>query len=301
MREDALITEVQTVARLDASDDDYTSARIRTELTKALHLHFGVRVTDAQSGCWIKRYDTTITSTKTRYRMPYRSMAVYNVQELDSNGYVVRDKDQVVYVVEGDQIVFGAALTQTTLRQLYYLRPSTLVQYQSAGAVTAVDTDALTVTVNTVPIVDRVTGSNVASGDKIDIVHANGWHELSVVGVAATLASSTFTFPAGTDLSDVEVGDYVRAAEQTDWPCLPDEFHGALANVTAAEILRSRGQERKAEAIMARVMGTEKEPGPIRLFQDMIEPRVKTGRQAVVPTVGVLRGYRIRRSVVTTP
>lgn len=277
MDDTALLLALRTTGRVDDNDTDYTSARLRQELTDCLHQVFGHLIVQAQAGSWLKQFDITTTADRTRYRIPYRAMT--GVGEAIE---FVEGADRA-YKIQGDQIVFETApAANSLLRFEVYLRPSLITQTQTAGEVTAVDPDALTVTVNSAPT-NRVTSATVASGDKVDIVHPNGWHELAVVNVAPSLSGSVFTFPSGTDLTDVEEGDFVRAADQTDWPCLPDDFHRALADMTAARVLRSRGYESKARAL-------EKQcEGDLARFADILEPRIKNQTQTCVPSVGVLR------------
>jgi len=295
LRVDDLITAVRVTGRLADADTDYTDARIRQELTDTLHTVFGGKIIAARSGHWLKQEDTTTTAGRTRYRLPYRASAIESVELVDQEG--------ALYEIRGDQIVFETAPAGgSTLRVTYYVRPSLLTQEQTTGLITAKDTSALTVTVNNLPV-NRVTTSTIATGDRLDIVHKNGWHELAVVNKTCTISGTTITFPAGTDLTDVEVGtvdgDYVRAADQTDWPAIQDDYHRCLADLTAAKILRSRGMREKSDALMAEAYGTEKDPGPLRLFADLVEPRVKDSRQVCVPTVGVLRGTGRRWPLAT--
>jgi hypothetical protein len=104
------------------------------------------------------------------------------------------------------------------------------------------------------------------------------------VNTQATLAGLTFTFATGADLSDVEVGDYVREADQTDWAALPDEFHSTLCALAASNIWLSKGYRSKAADLRAKAQAD------LDRFSDLLEPRIKDGRQVFVPTVGVLRG-----------
>ncbi len=285
MRIDELITAVRLAGRLDDNDTDYTSARIRQELTNTLHTVFGHAIVLAKAGAWLKQLDITAESGRTRYRIPYRACAGIgeSVELLSTAGN---------YQILGDQIVFDTApAAGVTLRWTFYVRPSLLVEEQaSAGRVTAVDTDALTVTVASVPT-NRVTAATVASGDTVDIVHANGWHELSLFGHstnAPTLSSTTFTFPSGTDLTDVEVGDFVRAADQTDWPCIPDDFHEVLADMTASRINRAKGNKERAKML------AEDALGELERFKDILQPRMKDAREVIVPSYGILRGSGAR-------
>lgn len=292
MRIDECITQVRETGRLNDNDTDWTSARIRQKLTDILHKEFTQRVTTARSGFWLKIADTAITSGRTRYRLPYRATAIESIGVVDSQGM---SQGARLYEIQGDQVVFATAPDAgLVLRVYYYLRPSKLVQEQTIGVVTAKDEDALTVTVDSVPL-DRVTGASILSGDRVDIVHPNGTHELAVVNMTMSLSSTTFTFPSGADLTDVETGDYVRAADQTDWPCLQDDYASALCDLTAAFICRAQGRLTRAKDIEIAVNGTEQDPGPLRRFEDLIQPRVKDASPAIVPRVGILRGSGRRR------
>jgi hypothetical protein len=280
-----LLAAVRTQARLSDSDDDYTDARIAIELTDALKSVFGSPIVEARAGAWLKQLDSTGDGSRYRFRMPYRAFAMESIELVDASGS---------YEIIGDQIVFAAAPDNTGIvRCTCYLSPSLITQEQTAGRVTAVSTTLRTITVSSLPV-NRVTAATIATGDLLDIVHANGWHELALVGVASTVSGTTLTFPAGTDLSDVVagaagVGDMVRAAEQTDWPCLPDDFHRALCDVTAARVLRARGYLSKASEIEKQVAGD------IARFADALEPRVKAATNVVTPTGILLRGGGRRR------
>ena len=291
MRIDELITAVRLAGRFNDNDTDYTSARIRQELTNTLHTIFGHPIIQARAGSWLKQSVTTTTAGRTRYRIPHR--ACTGVGESVELG----DFSQALYEILGDQVVFDTApQAGSELRFTYYQRPSLLVQEQAAaGEVAEVDTDALTVTVDTALPVNRVTAATIDTGDYLDIVHPNGWHELSLVNVTSTISGLVLTFPEGTDLTDVEVGDFVRAADQTDWPCIPDDFHQTLADMTASRICRAKGRTQRAKEL------AEDAASEIARFADILQPRVKDTRPVIVPRVGVIRGGRTRRWPVATP
>jgi hypothetical protein len=212
--------------------------------------------------------------------VPYRSVAgvVEAITFGENEGRPPR------YTWRGDHIEFAEEPSAgETLTFHYYLRPSKLVEAQTAGLITAVDTTTRTVTVASMPVV-RATGATLASGARMDVVKPNGWHELPVVNAVGTLTFGFFvSFPAGTDLSDVEVGDYLRTADETDWPCLPDDHHRTLADLAAISVLTSKNLEQKANALM-------KKCGPaLERLQDLLNPRVKNDPPAIVPTVGLRR------------
>lgn len=281
-----LVTAVRTTAFLPTTDPLFTSAKILLEATDVLHTVCQRTVVAARSvgaGYWLKRKTFTTDGATKRYRIPYR--AVGGTLASVSIGTTPNEARAPAYTIVGDVVVFDVAPSSgQSLHFDYHLRPSTLYASQTAGRVTAVNTTARTVTVNSVPNDQTGTPAAVTSSTLIDIVKPNGWHEVVVVGATQTLASTTFTFAAGTDLSDVEVGDYVRAAEQTDWPCLPDDFHRTLADATAQSILISKNATDKALVV------EKKAAAAWERFRDIISPRVKNDSPVIKPTVGILRG-----------
>ena len=291
MRIDEIITAVRVTGRISDSDADFTDARVRQELTDTQQAVFGPMIVQARAGAWLKQSDTTTTAERTRYRLPHRAMVgVGESIELVDSG------DQS-YEILGDQLVFDSAPSAgTTLRFTYYLRPSLLCEEQTAGLITAKDEDAGTVTVNVLPV-NRVTTASIATGDLLDIVHSNGWHELAVVGSSCTISGTTITLPSTTDLTDVEtgiagIGSYVRSAGQSDWPCLPDDFHRCLANMTAARINRARGDFKRAKEL------EDESGGDLARFQDTLIPRIKDSRDVCVPRYGVFRNNARRQWVM---
>lgn len=303
MRIDDMITAVQLDAKLNAADDDYPAARIRQELTDCLKQVFGTLITKARAGAWLKQTDVEVEAGKYRYRIPARAFSSESVEIVASAGSYELIGDQVVFVTQPPTGAF--------VRFTYYASPSLLTQEQTAGLITTHDDVAGTITFATLPV-NRVTLASLAVGDRVDIVHSNGWHELSLIGATVQALSGAgpyvMTFGSDVDLSDVENGiDYVRAAEQTDWPCLQSDFHRTLCTLTAARILRfGRGDLQKATQLEAQcgiVIGQDHAApytGDIARFIDSLEPRVKDAPRVAVPRGTLLRrGRRLRNSATT--
>lgn len=290
MRVDELVAQVRLQGKVSSSDGEYTAARIRQELTDCMRTVFGAHIIAARAGAWCREIEVTADGERYRFRMPYRAFAQEAVELVEGYGD---------YKILQDVVVFDSPPSAgLVLRHTVYLSPSLLTEEQSAGEVTAVDPDARTITVNSLPV-NRVTTATIATANKLDVVHPNGWHELALVGIAGTIAGSTITFPVGTDLTDVETGDFVRAAQQTDWPCLVDDFHPTLATLTAARILRMRGYRAKATELEAQcgiIQGSAELTGDMARFVDALEPRVKDAPLVAVPHQIMLRGGRRRRN-----
>jgi hypothetical protein len=86
-------------------------------------------------------------------------------------------------------------------------------------------------------------------------------------------------------------GDYVRFADQTDWPALPQEFHRTLADSTACKILNARSMFDK-EAMLQKSVDRD-----LARFGLTLNPRVQTsGKVLVAPNMyrGSRRGVVVK-------
>lgn len=318
MRSDEMIAEVRMRAFIPDAHPDYTSARILAELNSTLPTLFEQMIVQSRAGYYLDNVIGPTTAGRSRYRIPGRAITggLEKVEIADSGGvmqplteatpysagqlegnYLSPDRGTPCrYVIEGDQIkLLPAPDGVYSLKMRYYRRPGRLVSQQSStlnsgvvrGQVTAVSTAARTVTVNTVPFdMEAVAGGVLTPAaitsavQRLDIIHGDGWHECAITGVGQTLAGSVFTLTGTDDMSEIEVGDWVRATEQTDWSSLPDDFHYLHADATAIVILTSLNLGDKA-ASLAQKMGSD-----LQRFRGLLKPRVKDSPRIIRPTFG---------------
>lgn len=261
-----------------ANYTEFTQAKLFDALNDVLVTRFSEVILTARTGYWLKKYVYTATAGQARFAIPPRSLlgGLEKVEVSINSGTTYYALEQIpaskiqdyqttpatgnpwVYWIEGDVVeVVPAANVGMLVRLSYYIRPSLLVAAQSdpngtvRGRITAISTTARTVTVNTVPLDQSLTSPvAITSGlQSIDIVHPDGWHELALVGATQTLAGTVFTVGGTDPLTDVRIGDFVRVAEQTDWPPLSDEFHPTVAEQAAIEILTDLHLLEKARAL----------------------------------------------------
>jgi hypothetical protein len=252
---------------------DYTDSVLLRELNHSLTTKFERVVTDARCGYWLQSRVTTATVGNPIIRMPPRACGLSKVELGDPvtdpayqplpqlrEGHVALYNAPLAsvsrphhWVARGDRISLVPAPDQAyKIRVWYYLRPSRLIQPQTStalGRITAVSTTARTIACSGgMPLAYSETGSSSAlvSGGNIDVVSPNGWHELQLASEPATFSGTTFTCTSNGDMSSIQVGDYVRAEEQTEWPPLPDDFHRCLADITTIKVLIQRDFQNKA-------------------------------------------------------
>ena len=259
-----------------ANYTEYPQSKLFDCLNDALVTRFSDVILTARTGYWLKKFVYTATAGQARFAIPPRSLLgglekvevsidsganyyaldIIPASEIQRYQTAAQTGNPWVYWIEGDIVEVVPACTVGMLVRLsYYIRPSQLVAAQSdpngtqRGRITGIA--GRVVTVNAIPL-DQSLTSPVAmtSGlQSIDIVHPDGWHELALVGAAQTFSGLNITIGGTDPLTDVRVGDFVRVADQTDWPPLSDEFHPTLAEQTAIEILTDLNLLEKAQAL----------------------------------------------------
>jgi len=298
-----------------AAYTDFTDARMLRELDDKLRTVFEDLVTKSRSGYWLHEMAFPATPGRGAYRIPARAVvggleslhisttvggALYEIDQIPVSeipafeGTPGRQGQPVVYAVVGDRVkLVPTPSSAIDIKFTYYIRPSKLVPQQSSstdgtvrGRVTAVDTALRTVTVSVLPYDQSLAvPAAIQSGQAVDIVHRNGWHELSMVGAECTIAGGgpyTITLGGTDSMEAIEVGDYVRASDQTDWPCLPDDFHRCLCDATAVKILIELHLSEKAD-MLAGNNGND-----LVRFKSLLYPRVKSAPKQV----GIMRRSR---------
>jgi hypothetical protein len=299
------VTAIKLAGKLSDQDSDYTTPAILTEAWNVLMSAFVKPVVESRQAYWLKPHDTVLTVGLERYRIPYRAVvsALEKVELLDTSNnarrlinislrdvpdYANQSGVPTRYYVQDDVLVLLPTPNSAayTLRQTYYLRPSVLVAEQSStgvGKITAVNAVARTVTTAAIPT-DQVTTGPIGNATLVDIVHPNGSYSLPLVNAAQTVAGAgpyVWTIAGTQDMRDIAVGDYLRAAEQTDWPCLPLEFHTTLAE--------AKGDAQKASTLAPKVQND------VDRFLALACPRIKESPPILKARYGVIRQSGGRR------
>lgn len=309
-----LLAKLRLNTLLEDTAVDYTDAVLLTELNDSLTTKFQQLVLDADSGYWLQSTTVTTTVGQAAYRIPPRSIGLSKVEIVGvnaSNASYCRlprtteghsDLFQTTvggvgtpqcFVTRGDQIVLLPTPDNSgyTLRISYYIRPSRLQVSQNnvsgtdRGRVLSFNTVTRAVLVNAIPFDQSLASpAAITSGvNTIDVIHPNGWQELAVVGSAQTFAGNIFTIPTDVDMGEIQVGDYVRASDQTDWPPIPIDFHRCLVDVTSVKVLIQQDNQPKAAGIASDVNAD------IGRFATLISQRVKEEPVTVRASLPFLR------------
>lgn len=277
-----------------ATYSEYTDLKLLSEMSEKLRTDFPVYAVEARAGYLLKNTTTSTTSTNlSRVRIPARAFmsGLYAVECQNAQGnyfpleeaapedaYRFEQETGALFprkfMFSGGHITLLPAPTQVvTLRLRWYIRPSQLTASQNSkngtdrGRITAVS--GATVTVNALPFDNAISSpAAISSGATLDCIQTYGWYEPVVVSQPGTIAGLNITFPI--DVSQfTTVGDYVRVADQSDWPMLPEDFHDLLPNDAALWVLAQMGLDDKSL--------TQKAGSQYQKFKDSLAPRKQQG------------------------
>lgn len=300
-----LIERVRRGAFLPTTSTDFTDAWICREINDQMTQLYERVVVRAQQGYWHAIEYYRLNAGDGGYRIPYRACvggidrvqlsewsnvdwwSLKALSESDALRYERSSEDHPQrYVLRGEFIrVLPAPLVSSThaMRVHYARRPSRITLPQTTpatmGLITAVDTTLRTVTVNTLPESIDEDGNKTTLGTTgltIDVVRPVGWNTVVYAARTATRSGNVFTFAnnvtgfdEANDMSEIQVGDYLLPAEQTNWPALPQDFHRTLADAAAGKILTQRSMHQKATELMASHVVPD-----LQRFAEMLAPRV---------------------------
>lgn len=295
-----MLVKLRLNTLLEDTAVDYTDAVLLTELNDSLTTKFQQLVLDADSGYWLQTTTANTTTGQAMYRIPPRSIGLSKVEIVGVNAANASycrlprtteghsDMFQTTvggvgtpqcFVTRGDQIVLLPTPDNSgyTLRISYYIRPSKLTPSQNTvsgtdrGRVTNINVSTRVITVNALPFDQSLTVPVAITSalQQVDVVHPNGWQELALVGATQTISGLNVTVGGTDDLSEIQVGDYLRAADQTDWAPIPVDFHRCLVDVASVKVLIQQDNQRKAAGIASDVNAD------IGRFSTLISQRVK--------------------------
>ncbi len=279
----SLLARIRQVGQISDNDEDWTSTEILAEATQATQTHFPKTLINTRSGFWMHRQTVPMVAGQKAYQIPVRAIVggLENVEiTTDNRTYyplsILTEHQALDYgwtssgiprcfSLEADCVILYPAPSDATysIRFTYYLRPSTLTAAVTGGVVLVKDANSVNVDA---PVAGM---STVGPTYTIDCIHTTGSFELSLVSVSATYGAGAYTFPVGTDMSRISVGDVIRVAETSDQIQLPQELHRPLADYTAATILAAKGDMERAQVLVGKCENA------ITKFVDIATPRVK--------------------------
>lgn len=318
MRSDELIDRARKAAGIStvAAWPSWPDSRILNELTERHMQMMAEEEIRARAGYGVQWQFQTCVVGQQMYPVPSRAIGgsfekleillpnqvkwlplvredVYGSEEFDFG--ITQPGQPMRYVVEDGFVrLLPSPSSAFAIRFAYYVRPSQIVTSQCSvlggdaadrGRITAFNPTLRTVVVNAIPKdMLAVPPAVLGTGNYvIDIIRPSGTFALSMLSVPAAQAFGTFTLAGTESLARVQIGDYVRIEDQSDWPMgLPLESHRMVANRAAMEIAAQIGIDEKA-ATIGQVVDAD-----MKRFRNARSPQVKS-QPKVIPLIPMSR------------
>ena len=321
-----MLAQLRLNCLLEDGAVDYTDAVLLRELNDSLTTKFQDMIVGFRNGTWQDSYAQALTSGQPMYRLPTYVTVVGKIEigygssatraQIDAINWIRLPKVDEghadlfegsysglgvpkAYTIRGNNLVFFPTPDNAgyVIRVTYYRKPSDLYASQNLvsgtdrGRILSVNVAARQITVNAMPfdmslaVPAAITNNNTPW----DIVRYGGWFDPVLSSVTSfSVGGNTVTFAEPITVRDVQVGDYLRANGQTDWPMLPDDFHRALVDVCSAKILVQRGYQQKASNFAGDVTAD------MGRFENLYGNRVREEPRVIRAPLTQLRRWRMR-------
>jgi hypothetical protein len=270
---DELIEYWRTATTIEDESEEYGAAGVLRLMNHGMRTVFQPMVASAREGHWLHVLTRALSVGNPLVRLHPRHIALEQIDlriggeggdwapltialESERAGwerhYRAAQYPQAYTLQTNNIALIPAAMDSCDLRAKFVMRPSLLVEAQDAGRVIAFDEH--TITVNSMPL-DRVTGQVLSGSVTIDVIEPVAWSEISLFDAPATVSGSTLTVSSSFGLGRVQVGDYVRAAQQTDWPQLDESLHITVADVAGVYACRQKDMYTRADELAKQAQG----------------------------------------------
>lgn len=282
-----LLTTIKARAMIpDASAGSLSSATLLNFATEELFITVVPMILSAREKYYETYFDTAITTAVTSIAIPARAiggvlasvqyMFAQDVRQMNPIDPATITTTQTTayptnYYFQNNSIVLypPPSTSQGTVRIRYFQRPNRLEQTSNCAQVTSFDTNAMTVTCNSVP-------STWTTSNAMDYIPqtASQATPYSLSQTPTNISSNVLTFsslPAA-----LAIGDWLALAEYTPIPEIPFEFQAILAQATTVKALEAVKDTQGLQS------ATEKLTSYQAAAVKMISPRDVAGNKKVV-------------------
>lgn len=316
-----MLAQLRLNCLLEDSAIDYPDTVLLREMSDALSTKFQDTIVGFRNGTWQASYYQPVTTGQARIRFdaPVTVVSKIEIGNGSSANYDDINFMRLPLVSEGHSDLFEASYNGTgqpqayvlrgndivllpspdssgyVLRITYFRRPPRLFPSQNSlagtdrGRITAFTTSPRTITVNALPFnMNQTTPAPIITGDRIDVIKPNGWFDSCLTNQNVTISGLVLTVGGTQPMRDLNIGDYVRAFGQSDWPMLPEDFHRTVVDVTTVKILVQRGYSQKATNFAGDVSAD------LQRFQSLYADRVREEPRIIRAPLSQLRRWRLR-------
>lgn len=241
----------------------------------------------------------TVTVGTASYSVPYRAIgrALRDLKFANADATQIRSlalsslEDAHLYLSDtavhsfyfiGDKVVLlGTPATASEAIYWYYnMRPSSLVLLASAGTITAVASNVISIS---------ATPAAFVLGASCDFIRGKSGNNIMAYDKAITnVAGTSITFTLADVPSGLAVGDYLALAGQTPVIQLPDDVYQYFVLLTSRDVLVAIGDTEGLQLLEKPLKEAEKG------VTNTMQPRIQGEPTKVINRMGLLRSSRTR-------
>jgi len=246
-----LVTTAQEEASIAPQSTEWDSTKLLQLMNQMLVEGFEPIIGAGRGGLWTHTLTRTLGANNSVVRLPPRTAGFIQADIRLGTGkwcplqeHTEADQQDwerlsasypVAFIRRGSTLHLTPAAIdgQCSMRVKIVVRPSTLYLPQTTGKVASVDLNTNIITLVNLPV-DKATSSTISGTLNVDVVEPDDNFELSLFHAQATvLSSTTVQIASGYNLAKIQAGDYMRVANQSEWPNMPKPFHHLLAKAAA--------------------------------------------------------------------
>lgn len=255
---DALIASVKRSISIPENQSTYTADDLLAFANEEVSLSVVPAILSLHEDYLLFSQDVALETNKSDYVIPYRAIGnkLYDVQYVDSNGNVqemsrTTESDrpyhngsfvpntQYSYSVKNNRVSLFSNMSGVvtgSLRFIYYIRPSQLVDTERVGIITAINTSTGVLTLSAMP-------EDFDTSVQYDFYKAKSPHNILSIdndSVSLNTVTKTIEFDPEDLPDDLEIGDHVSLATECSIPQIPSDLHAFLAQKVAERVLASQ-------------------------------------------------------------
>lgn len=276
MTSEQLIASIKRRANIPDSQALITDEEILDFANEEMLLNLVPLVVSKHEDYYLTSEDIDLVSNVYNYPIPYRALGnklrelaffdedskrftpLYrkSLDEITEDSYRGNRSSSNRFYIMNENVVLDtiSEISSDVLRFFYNMRPNSLVLSSRVSVIKEINRLSGVITVESIP-------EEFTSDIKFDFVKLNSPHRILNYDVTSTLvdnANSQLTFDPSDIPSELNVGDHICIQNETNLVNAPSELHVMLAQMVAARVLESVGDNENLAAANDKLLKMER-------------------------------------------
>lgn len=285
---DKLLRTIRRKAFIPSDDDSYTDEDLIEMMNNEMDVFLATEIISKYEEYLVTKEDVALVQNTYTYDIPSRAagnklrdifyvqdptvefanQVIYEMHRIDlpdhyayqgSRGFTSWDEQGFSYMLEDNNVKLlnDFPVSSGSLRMYYYMQPSMMVKESEVGKITAIDRDTGIITMSNFPTDFSGLVTEGCDFVKYKSPHNILGYDITVSAVSSSMKTVTISDP-DTIPSDLAVGDYLTATQETPVPNVPTELHSVLAQLVAISVAEGLNDEQAKQSLERQLSKMEK-------------------------------------------